>query len=73
MRLLLDQNLSRVLVRRLAGEYPDSVHVAEIGLDTATDREIWDYARERDYVIVSKDSDIRQLALLFGPPQHVGS
>ncbi len=72
MRLLLDQNLSRMLVRRLADEYPESVHVAEIGLGTATDREIWEYAGERDDVIVSEDSDFRQLALLFGPP-HVGS
>ena len=57
MKLLLDQNLSRVLVRKLTDEYPESVHVAEIGLDPATDREIWEYAGERDYVIVSKDSD----------------
>lgn len=71
MKLLLDQNLSRVLVRRLADEYPESVHVAEIGENTSTDREIWEYARERGYIIVSKDSDFRQLALLFGPPPHV--
>ena len=71
MKLLLDQNLSRMLVRRLADEYPESLHVAEIGLDTATDREIWEYAGQRGYVIVSKDSDFRQLALLFGPPPHV--
>ena len=71
MKLLLDQNLSRVLVRRLSEEYPERVHVAEIGLDTATDRAIWEYAGERGYVIVSKDTDFRQLALLFGPPPHV--
>jgi predicted nuclease of predicted toxin-antitoxin system len=71
VKLLFDQNVSRALVRRLADEYLESVHVAEIGLDTATDREIWEYAGERDYVIVSKDSDFRQLALLFGPPPHV--
>ncbi len=71
MKLLFDQNLPRILVRRLAHEYPESVHVAEIGLDTATDRTIWEYAAERAYAIVSKDSDFRQLALLFGPPPHV--
>ena len=40
MKLLLDQNLARLLVRRLADEYPESVHVTEVGLDRATDREI---------------------------------
>ena len=46
MKLLLDQNLSRMLVRRLSNEYPESVHVAEVGLDTAADRDIWEYAGE---------------------------
>ncbi len=68
MRLLFDQNLSRHLVRRLAVEYPESCHVTEVGLDTATDVEIWAWAGEHDYVIVSKDSDFRQLAFLHGPP-----
>lgn len=71
MRLLFDQNLSRHLVPSLAVEFHDSVHVTDIGLDTASDREIWDYAGEHDLVIVSKDSDFRQLAFLFGPPPKV--
>lgn len=68
MKLLLDQNLSRNLVGRLRELYPDSAHVTEAGLETATDREIWDYAAANDYVIVSKDSDFRQLAFMHGPP-----
>jgi predicted nuclease of predicted toxin-antitoxin system len=68
VRLLFDQNLSRHLVRFFTVEFPDSVHVTDIGLDTATDREIWSYAGEHDLMIVSKDSDFRQLAFLHGPP-----
>jgi predicted nuclease of predicted toxin-antitoxin system len=68
VKLLFDQNLSRHLVTRLAMEYPDSAHVAALELDTATDTEIWDYAGEHGYIIVSKDSDFRQLAFLNGPP-----
>ena len=52
----------------LTVEYPGSRHVAELGLDTATDRAIWDYAGEHGFMIVSKDSDFRQLAFLLGPP-----
>lgn len=52
----------------LTAEYPHSRHVTELGLDTATDREIWDYAGEHGLMIVSKDSDFRQLAFLLGPP-----
>ncbi len=71
MRLLFDQNLARRLVAKLSVEYPDSAHVADLKLDTATDRAIWDYAGAHDYVIASKDTDFRQLAFLFGPPPKV--
>ena len=71
MKLFLDQNLSRRLVGRLSNEYPGSGHVTEVGLDIASDRAIWEYAGERDYVIVSKDTDFRQLAFLYGPPPKV--
>jgi predicted nuclease of predicted toxin-antitoxin system len=71
VKLLFDQNLSRFLVSRFTGEFPDSVHVTDVGLDQATDREVWEFARAASYVIVSKDSDFRQLAFLFGPPPKV--
>ena len=51
--------------------FPESQHVTELDLDTATDQEIWDYAGEHDYLIASKDSDFRQLAFLHGPPPKV--
>lgn len=71
MRLLFDQNLSRTLVGGLRDVFPESQHVTALDLDTATDRGIWDYAGEHGYVIVSKDSDFRQLAFLHGPPPKV--
>ena len=71
MRLLLDQNLSRRLVPRIETVYPGSTHVAEVGLDAASDRAIWEWAGQRDFVVVSKDSDFRQLAFLHGPPPKV--
>lgn len=71
MKLLFDQNLSRRLVSRLETEFPQSAHVAEIGLDQATDHEIWSYAGAEGFVVVSKDADFRQLAFLHGPPPKV--
>ena len=71
MKLLFDQNLSRRLVSRLATEFPDSAHVADIGLAQATDEEIWAHAGAEGFVVVSKDSDFRQLAFLHGPPPKV--
>ena len=55
----------------LTEEFPDSSHVALVGLDKATDREVWEYARDNDYMVVSKDSDFGQLAFLYGQPPKV--
>jgi len=71
VRLLFDQNLSRRLVGMLRDTFPDSVHVVDVELDTATDREIWEFAGAHQLIVVSKDSDFRQLAFLYGPPPKV--
>ena len=71
MRLLLDENLSFRLVPALAGAYPDSRHVREIGLLGADDSRIWAYAGEHDFLLVSKDTDFYQRSVLYGPPPKV--
>jgi len=68
VKLLFDQNLSRHLVGQLRDVFPESEHVTALDLDAATVQEIWRYAGEHGHVIVSKDSDFRQLAFLHGPP-----
>lgn len=68
MKLLFDQNLSRFLVERVGSEFKGSLHVIQLGLDQATDREIWDWAGEHGFTIVSKDSDFRDLAASLVPP-----
>lgn len=71
MKLLFDQNLSRHLVGHLRDVFPGSEHVSDLGLDGATDEEIWEYAGEHGHLVASKDSDFRQLAFLHGPPPKV--
>jgi len=71
LKLLFDHNLAASLVERLADEYPDSSHTSTLGLGEADDREVWDYAREHGFAIVSKDSDFQQLSVREGPPPKV--
>ena len=71
MKLLFDENLAPSLVLILADVFPQSNHVARIGLDAAPDREVWEYAREHNYTLVSKDSDFHELSLLYGSPPKV--
>lgn len=46
MKLLFDQNLSPSLINRLADLFPESDHVSLLGIDRATDGEVWNFARD---------------------------
>lgn len=69
--LLFDQNLSPLLVDHLADLHAGSAHVSTLGLGTALDRTVWEYARQHDYIIVTKDADFGELSLLLGFPPKV--
>lgn len=71
MKLLLDHNLSPKLVKRLADIYPDSKHVAELGMAEALDREVWEYAREHQFLLVTKDADFNEFQVVLGFPPKI--
>jgi len=71
VKLLFDQNLSFKLVGKLDDIYPDSLHVGEAGLASADDIDVWNYAVENGFVVVSKDDDFRQMSMLRGAPPKV--
>ena len=71
MKLLFDHNLSPRLVDLLSDLYPQSSHVATIGLETASDHDVWTYAREHGFNIVTKDSDFNDLTVLRGYPPKI--
>lgn len=57
MKLLLDENLSSRLVRRLSDLFPDSAHVVSKGLLRAPDIAIWEYAKSNDFSLITVDAD----------------
>lgn len=71
MKLLFDENLSFKLPRLLIDLFPDSVHVRDIGMKAIDDPIVWDYAKDNDFLIVSKDADMHDLSLVFGNPPKV--
>jgi predicted nuclease of predicted toxin-antitoxin system len=71
MKLLFDQNLSPKLVNRLADLFPASSHVQSVGLDCATDDQVWDHARINGFAIVTKDEDYNNLSVARGTPPKV--
>jgi predicted nuclease of predicted toxin-antitoxin system len=52
-------------------EFPGSAHVRDVGLSSADDLAVWEYAKEFGFTIVSKDADFSQRSFLFGFPPKV--
>jgi len=72
MKLLLDNNISFRLVKRLLDIAPDCLHVKRTGLvHPANDIDIWKWAKQNDYAIVTFDEDFEQLETLYGFPPKV--
>lgn len=71
VRLLFDQNLSPKLINRLADLYPNSDHLDLLGLGTADDSVVWVYAKDNDFVVVTKDADFADLSVLRGFPPKI--
>ena len=71
VKLSLDQNISHNLANRLGDIYPGSRQVRQVGLGEADDLAVWDYAKDNDFVIVSKEEDFHQRSFLSGSPPKV--
>jgi predicted nuclease of predicted toxin-antitoxin system len=69
--LLFDENLSHRLVDSLADVYPGSTHVRTVGLASATDDAVWEFARTGGFLITSKDADFHQRSFVYGAPPKV--
>lgn len=66
MRFLVDEQLPPALAVQLRNDGHDAVHVLEIGLEGAPDKQVKLEALNRQAVLVTKDADFA--VLLLGPP-----
>ena len=71
MKLLFDANLSDRIVPRILDLFPDSTHIKSVGLEQADDATVWEWAKERGFTIVSKDTDFYQRSIVSEHPPKV--
>lgn len=62
MKLLIDNQLPFQLAVFLRWRGHECVHVLDVGLDEATDMEVWTRAGREGWILVSKDEDFVALA-----------
>ena len=72
MKLLLDANLSWRIIKLLQGCFDEVLHVNRCGLlQPVPDEKIWQFAKNNDFIIVTRDSDFIRLSEVRGAPPNV--
>lgn len=66
-KFLIDINLPKKIKHF---NQPNFLHVRDLS-NTMSDTEIWNYARENNLIIVSKDTDFEKRMLFHNPPPKV--
>lgn len=68
MKFLLDQNISRRVCAKISPVFGEVTSAIEQGLLNASDRVIWEFAKQHGYVLISQDKDHYDLSRLYGHP-----
>jgi predicted nuclease of predicted toxin-antitoxin system len=61
VRFLVDAQLPPALANAFREHGHDAIHVAELGLLTASDQSIWEAAQSQSAVLITKDQDFSLL------------
>jgi predicted nuclease of predicted toxin-antitoxin system len=64
LRFLVDNALSLVFAEELAKSGHDALHVRDLGMQAATDEEVFDLAAKEGRIIVSADTDFGTILAL---------
>jgi predicted nuclease of predicted toxin-antitoxin system len=73
MKLLLDSNISWRLVQTLKEHFDECIHVDDIHeLEfPAKDTRIWQYAKDNEYIVITRDNDFNDLIAVRGFPPKI--
>lgn len=71
MKILLDQNLSYRIIKKLNSIYPEINHVSNFNLQASDDKVVWEFAKNNDFTLVTQDSDFYDFSILKGFPPKI--
>ena len=71
MKFLFDQNISFRITKKLLDHFPDCKHISDCGLENKKDVDIWNYAFNNNFSIVTFDSDFYDISIINGHPPKI--
>jgi predicted nuclease of predicted toxin-antitoxin system len=71
MKLLFDQNISFRILRLLSEDFVDCRQVRSVGLNDCKDEEIWRFAKQNGFTVVTFDADFFDISILRGFPPKI--
>lgn len=71
MKLLFDENISYKISKKIEDIFPQSKHVSDFRLEQTADIQIWEYAKNNNFSIVTFDADFIDISLLEGFPPKI--
>ena len=71
MKLLFDQNITFRIISKISLNFPEAKQVIQLGIENYSDIEIWKFAKENEYIIITFDADFYDLTNLQGFPPKI--
>ncbi|MBS1518962.1 MAG: DUF5615 family PIN-like protein [Bacteroidetes bacterium] len=71
MKLLFDENISYRILKKLNPEFDKSIHCNKIDPQPKNDFDIWKYAKDNNFTIVTFDGDFYEWMVLKGFPPKI--
>ena len=71
MKILFDQNISPKITKYLASSFLESKQVRHLGLENASDIDIFEFAKNNGFAIATFDSDYVDINTFRGVPPKV--
>jgi len=71
VKLLFDQNISFRVISKISNNFPEANQVLQLGIENYSDVELWKYAKENDFTLITFDADFYELSSLKEFPPKI--
>ncbi|WP_194974498.1 DUF5615 family PIN-like protein [Aquiflexum lacus] len=71
MKILIDENLSWRIKKYFVNTIDEIKHVSDVKLLNSPDQDIWNWAKNHKYDILTKDTDFYFLSSFYGCPPKI--